>query len=115
MATKTPELLAEIEGVIANDATLCGKYRSDIPGEMCVLGGLAHHAGIEFPPMTMNFYRIRTVISFATKLADRYALSLEELDELQSANDSVGNDRGVSVRRAKLRVVLNEIWHRKLS
>lgn len=119
MATKTPELLAEIQSVIANDATLTSRYQGDQPGEMCVLGGLGHHAGITLPSMEILSYRdpdnykaISSIdlASFANKLSERYALTLDELQELQRTNDSIEE---TFTRRRALKVLLEEIWDRK--
>lgn len=121
MATKTPELLAEIEKVIANDATITCVYQGDRPGEMCVLGGLADHAGIALPstiaeapfdsPDNQKGIMHVALTGFATKLEERYALRRSELSELQRVNDGVSND--IAYRRARLCSKLNEIWNRK--
>ena len=95
----TKKMKAEICSVIAQDATLRCRYRGEQEGQMCVLGGLGHHAGIPLPQGKHNIKEIAYLRVFARALTKRYGLTLEELSELQYINDS---NLDIKKRRAAL-------------
>jgi hypothetical protein len=112
-AAKTPELLAEILSVIAADAT--GRFMYYRPtGEMCALGGLAHHAGIELPDPVPddggyddNGTLIQELPRFSEALCNRYGFTLQELQFMQRINDGCPD---LGQRREALREYVEKIW-----
>ncbi len=105
---KTPELLQEILEVISNNATYRHAYLGN-NGEMCVLGGLATHASIELPPSWANGRAIGSyaLTKFRRDLSNRYALTDDEMVQLQQINDTY---KQIEDRRFKLRQLVRRFW-----
>jgi hypothetical protein len=101
----TKQQRAEAVKVILNDATLQGDY-INVRGDMCVIGGLAHAAGVSEDTLREAAGSIQIGNWTLVKaIKEKFGLDERAMMDLQRINDEIGD---TIQRRAKLIERLHE-------